>query len=198
MPQVDREGHLTRIDVGRRIRQPVAPLTDAVRDGIAAVVDTDQSRPALASDLIVPARVTELLRKVIPAVDKLVRTERAHRVDRHAARIHEASAVADVGHCNGAVVQQDLLQVPRSADDLDGRFRVEVIMPVIFREQAKVLGGIDLPVHLYRAVREALHGVLRILSDRSVNVELGFLIGRVEYTAFDQQRRLAPHIVCPS
>ena len=162
MPQVDREGHLTRIDVGRRIRQPVAPLADAVRGGVAAVVDIDQSRPAPAFNLIVPARVTELLRKVIPAVDQLVRTERAHRVDRHAAGFPEGGAVADVGHCNGAAVQQDLLQVPRPADDLDGSVRVEiqiVIIPVTFREQAKVLGSIDLPVHLYRAVREALHGV---------------------------------------
>ena len=163
MPQVDREGHLARIDVGRRIRQPVAPLADAVRGGVAAVVDIGQFRPEPAFNVIVPARVTELLRKVIPAVDQLVRAERAHRVDRHAAGNHEGGAVADVGYFNGAAVQQDLLQVPRPADDLDGALQVEIqvvtIRVGIFHARADVLGGIDIPVQLYRAVREELHSV---------------------------------------
>ncbi|MGN8897604.1 hypothetical protein [Flavonifractor sp. HCP28S3_F3] len=76
---------------------------------------------------------------------------------------------------------------------------------VKYHARADVLGGIDLPVHLYRAVREELHNALYhllfdpqivpTLSGDTVNIELEILAGRVKYAAFDQHRRLVPLII---
>ena len=117
-------------------------------------------------------------------------------------------AIPVLGVVDLFAIQRDGLHTPCVGDDLDGALQVEIqivtLRAIIYHARADVLGGIDLPVQLYRAVWEELHSVfyrllLALCSVPSVcgdtaNIELEILAGRVEYAAFDQHRRLVPLI----
>ena len=174
-------------------------------DGLCLLYCGRTGNIMLALGSIGIARVLQLLRQRLPLEGEGMRLAVVHP-------LNGALPVLEV--VDGLAVQLDIDNAPCVADDLDGSVRVEFQIEIIIifpHERRNVLGGIELSVYLYRAVREALHGVkyhfqlgtrcgIRIhpiaiaICGNIVNVEFGILVGRVEHAALEQQHRDGSHI----
>ena len=167
-------------------------------DGICLLYRGRTGDIMIASGIVAIARIYQFTRQRIPLEFDGMRRAVVHL-------LNCALPVLEV--VDGVAVQRDGLHAPCVGDDLDGsaRFKIQIVTRIVAsHKRVNVLGGIDLSVYLYRAVREALHGVKyhSISGNRTVptrcgnivNVEFGILVGRGKHAALEQQHRDGSHI----